>query len=89
MGLEILSITTDLDHYGGAQKVLMDVHEGIKDKYNAKVLGFVKYDALHPKYKIAESEYVKFTNPFYLNNKILIVHARNVMAFIMLLKRLF
>ncbi|MDB5011408.1 MAG: glycosyltransferase, partial [Mucilaginibacter sp.] len=42
-----------------------------------------------PKYKIAESEYVKFTNPFYLNNKILIVHARNVMAFIMLLKRLF
>lgn len=89
MDLEILSITADLDHYGGAQKVLMDVHEGIKDKYTAKVMGFVKFADLHPKYKIAESEYVRFTNPFYLNNKILIVHARNVMAFIMVLKRIF
>jgi glycosyltransferase involved in cell wall biosynthesis len=89
MALEILSMTADLDHYGGAQKVLMDVHEGIKDKYSAKVIGFVKFADLHSKYKIAESEYVRFTNPFYLNNKILIVHARNVMAFIMVLKRMF
>lgn len=89
MSVEILSITANLDKYGGAQKVLMNVHEGIRDKYNAKVLGFQKYKDLHPKYNIVGSEYVQFNNPFYLNNKILIVHARNVMAYIMVLKRVF
>ncbi|MFD2147079.1 glycosyltransferase [Mucilaginibacter antarcticus] len=86
---EILSLTTDMDHFGGAQKVLMDVHNGIKGKYNAKVLGLVNFDKVHPKYKIDKREYVKFANPFFLNNKILIVHARNIMAVIMVIKRVF
>lgn len=86
---EILSLTTDLNHYGGAQKVLMDVHEGLKGKYKAKVMGLVNFEDLHPKYKIGKNEYVKFINPFYLNNKILIVHARNIMAVTMIIKRLF
>ncbi|MDB5111186.1 MAG: hypothetical protein JWR67_2300, partial [Mucilaginibacter sp.] len=28
MALEILSLTKDLDQFGGAQKVLMDIHRG-------------------------------------------------------------
>ncbi|WP_184549762.1 glycosyltransferase family 4 protein [Mucilaginibacter sp. FT3.2] len=89
MALEIISTTSDLDVYGGAQKVLIDLHNGIKSNYTCKVLGFKKFEDLHPKYKIDRAEYVKFANPFYLNDKILIVHARNVMAFIMLVKRMF
>jgi glycosyltransferase involved in cell wall biosynthesis len=89
MDLEILSLTKDLDEFGGAQKVLMDIHRGIKDKYRAKVLGFPKYINLHPQYNIDESDYVRFTNPFYLNNKLLIVHDRRIITFIMGLKRLF
>lgn len=89
MGLEILSTTSDLDEYGGAQKVLLDLHNGIKFSYKCKILGFNKYPDLHPKYQIQETEYVRFTNPFYLNNKILIVHARNIMALIMVIKKVF
>lgn len=87
--MEILSITTSLGRYGGAQKVLLDVHDGIKVKYRAKIIGFRKFEDLHPKCNIGQDEYVKFRNPFYLNNKILIVHARNVMALIMILKWVF
>ena len=87
--MEVLSITTNLGRFGGAQNVLMDVHRGIKDTYKAKILGFQRFDDLLPKYGIKESEYVRFTDPFYLNNKILIVHARNVMALIMVLKKVF
>jgi len=89
MALEILSTTSDLNEYGGAQKVLLDLHNGIKTRYKCKILGFKKFEDLHPKYKIADSEYVRFANPFYLNNKILIVHARNVMAFMWIFKKVF
>ncbi|QEC79472.1 glycosyltransferase family 4 protein [Mucilaginibacter ginsenosidivorax] len=89
MALEILSTTSDLNEYGGAQKVLLDLHNGIKHKYNCKILGFIEFEKLHPKYGIRQAEYVKFANPFYLNNKILLVHARNIMALIMVIKRMF
>lgn len=89
MALDIVATTSNLDEYAGAQKVLLDIHNGIKHKYNCKVLGFIPYEKVHPKYKIPASEYVKFANPFYLNNKILLVHARNVMAVIMVIKRIF
>jgi glycosyltransferase involved in cell wall biosynthesis len=89
MTTEILSLTVDMDHFGGAQKVMMDVHNGIKTKFKAKVLGFNKFNDLHPKYNIKQDEYVRFTNPFYLNNKVLIVHSRNIMAVIMIIKWVF
>ena len=89
MPFEILSLTEDLDSYGGAQKVLMDVHEGIRETHKAKVIGTARFEELHPKYKIRKDEYVRITNPFYLNNKILIVHCRNLIVKIMVLKRLF
>ncbi|MDB4925325.1 glycosyltransferase family 4 protein [Mucilaginibacter sp.] len=89
MSVEILSTAIDLDLYGGQEKVLMDIHEGIKNEYNAKVLGFIKYDKLHPKYKISKSEYIRLKNPLHLNNKIIIVHGRNAMTILMILKRVF
>jgi glycosyltransferase involved in cell wall biosynthesis len=89
MAVEILSIAKDLHLFGGQEKVLMDVHEGIKTTYNAKVLGFTRYEKLHPKYKISRAEYVRLKNPLDLNNKIVIVHGRNVMSILMVLKRVF
>ncbi|MDB5004488.1 MAG: glycosyltransferase [Mucilaginibacter sp.] len=89
MAVEILSTAKDLHLYGGQEKVLVDVHEGIKANYNAKVLGFVRYEKIHPKYKISKSEYVRLKNPWDLNNKIVIVHGRNVMTILMVLKRIF
>ncbi|MEO3403537.1 glycosyltransferase family 4 protein [Mucilaginibacter sp. CAU 1740] len=89
MALDIVATTSNLDEYAGAQKVLLDIHNGIKHRYNCKILGFIPFEKVHPKYKIPATEYVKFGNPFYLNNKILLVHARNLMAVIWVIKRIF
>ncbi|WP_125916413.1 glycosyltransferase family 4 protein [Hymenobacter coccineus] len=83
----ILSIITNLTIYGGAEKVLVDVHNGLKEIFPAKITGFQNFADLHPKLGITANEYVKFTNPFLLRNKIIIVHARNIIPFIVLLKR--
>ncbi len=86
MAIEILSISANLQGYGGAQRMLLDIHNGIKERYDAKILGFPKFEEVHSNYHINKSEYIRFINPFFLNNKILLVHSRNVMAFIMVLK---
>lgn len=89
MAIDIIATASHLNEYAGAQKVLLDIHNGIKHKYNCKILGFIPFEKVHPKYKIPASEYVKFGNPFYLNNKIMLVHSRNLMAVIWLIKRFF
>lgn len=84
----IFSITTSLTRYGGAQKVLIDVHNGIRSSFSCKVLGIHKYKNLHPKYNIAEHEYMQLKNPWQLKNKVILVHARNILPFIVLANRL-
>ncbi|PRY55293.1 glycosyl transferase family 1 [Arcticibacter pallidicorallinus] len=86
---QIYSITTNLSRYGGAQKVLLDLHNGIKGVFDCKIIGFQSFDELHPKYKIERSDYLQLKNPFVLNGKIIIVHARNVMSFLAVLKKVF
>lgn len=86
---EVYSITTNLSRYGGAQKVLVDVHNGIKKQFAAKVIGFQKYSSLHAKYNISNEEYIKLKYPWQLNDKILLIHARNVLPLIMLMKWIF
>ena len=84
----VLSVTTNLSRYGGAQKVLVDVHNGLKLVYDAKIVGFQEYENIHPKYSIKKEEYIQLKNPFILRNKIIIVHARNLISFITFLNKI-
>ena len=82
--MQIVSITTNLTRYGGAQKVLLDLHNGLKSKFDCKIVGFQDFDQLHPKYGIKKPEYEKLSYSS-LQNKIIIVHARNVIPIIVAL----
>nr|MBQ5604515.1 glycosyltransferase family 4 protein [Bacteroidales bacterium] len=62
----------------GAHKVMMDVHNAIKEIFNAKVLGTLDYSELHPDLNIKQEEYQKIGNIFSLHNSILIVHQRRI-----------
>lgn len=83
----ILSVITSLRVYGGAEKILLDVHNGLKEKFPCKIIGFQNFADLHPKLNIKRPEYIEFVNPFILRNKIIIVHARNIIPFIVLMNR--
>lgn len=85
--VKVLSMTTNLTRYGGAQKVLMDIHNGLKKEYNCKIVGRQNFKDLHSKYQIGKDEYVKF-KPSILKNSIVLVHARNVVPFVVILNRL-
>lgn len=87
--IRIYSITTNLSRYGGAQKVLKDIHDGLSKCFSAKILGTQKYEKLHPKYKIQKGEYIRLRNPFLLKDSIILVHARNMLPLIFLLNRIF
>ena len=87
--IKVLSITTDLTRFGGAQKVLLDVHNGIKKDFDSKIIGRHRYEDLHPKYRIKENEYIQLKSPTDLRNAIILVHARNVIPFIVLFKAVF
>jgi glycosyltransferase involved in cell wall biosynthesis len=87
--MKILSITTNVSRFGGAQKVMLDVHNGIKKHYPSKIIGFQKFENVHPKYGIKEEEYIELKNPWQLNNHTVIVHARNVIPLLVLAKKVF
>lgn len=87
--IRVLSITTNLARYGGAQKVLIDVHNGIKDEFECKIIGRQKFEELHPKYGIAKDEYIQLKNISVLKNSVVLVHARNVIPFLVFIRYFF
>lgn len=86
--MEILSITTSVSRYGGAQKVMLDLHNGLKEKFDCKILSLQAYSEVHPKYGISPNEFIRLKNPMQLKDKILLVHARNLLPFFVALKTL-
>lgn len=86
--MEIISITTNVSRFGGAQKVMLDVHNGLKKHYSCKIIGFQKFESLHQKYNIQKHEYLLLRHPWQLNGKILIVHSRNLIPFFVALKKI-
>lgn len=48
--MEVLSIVTNISRYGGAQKVMMDIHHGLKGQLSSKILSLQAFDTVHPQY---------------------------------------
>lgn len=87
--MEVLSIVTNVRIYGGAEKVMLDLHRGLQKKCSSKILSLQPLDGVHPKYALAPAELLHFKHPWQLNDKVLIVHSRNLIPFFVLIKRLF
>lgn len=87
--MEILSIVTNISIYGGAEKVMLDLHRGLGRQFSTKILCLQPLKGVHPKYGLSPSELLRLRNPWQLNNKILLVHSRNLIPFFVLLKKLF
>lgn len=62
----------------GAHRVLVDVHNALRDDYDATILGTVEYSDVNKSLGVLESEYQKLSNPFVLRNSVLFVHQRRL-----------
>lgn len=86
---KVYSFNSELFKITGVQKVVMDVHNAIKDDYDAKIVGTVPFEKLHKDLKISRDEYVKLQSPFMFKNSIAIVHERKFLMMFWLLNKLF
>lgn len=77
---KIYSFDNRLFEITGVHKVLMDIHNAIKDNFDAEVLGTLEYEELNPDLNIKREEYRKIGSIFSLRNSILIVHQRRLAA---------
>lgn len=75
---KIYSYDNQLYVVTGVHKVLMDIHNAIKDSFDATVLGTLEYEELNPDLHIKREEYRKIGSLLSLRNSILIVHQRRL-----------
>lgn len=86
---KVLSTITSLQHFGGAEKILVDVHNGLKEFFDSKIICTHSFKKVNPKLEISKEDYISFMNPYQLQDSVLLVHARNILPFIITLKKIF
>lgn len=87
----IISIYTSFNQFGGAEKVTIDIHAGIKHSYNSSISSFSNYNEINENYNIDNKEYFKLTikKIFLLKNSIILSHHRKVTSILFILNKLF
>lgn len=84
----VYSFNSELYRITGIQKVLMDIHHAVCERYNAKIVGMVPYEKLHKDLLIKKDEYVRLRNPFMFHGSIVIVHERKYLILFWLLNHI-
>lgn len=85
---KFFSFNSQLDIVTGVQKVLLDVHNAVRDDYEAKIVGQISYGRVHPNHSIKKDEYEQWRNPFMFYNSIVILHERKFLILFWLLNHL-
>lgn len=85
MNQRILQINTELYKVTGIQRVMLDIHEAIKDEFEAKIVGTIPYDRVNDNLGISKSDYWKLCNPLKLRNSVVIVHERRLLPLMWIL----
>lgn len=85
---KLFSFNSELNKVTGVQKVLLDIHQAVKDTYKAKIVGTIPYSRVNKNHHIEEHEYVQYHNPFMFYNSIVIVHERKFLLMFWLLNHL-
>lgn len=86
---KVYSLNTELYKVTGVQKVLMDIHQAIKNEYDSLIVGTLAYEEIDENHRIDRSEYIRLRNPFMFYNSIVILHERKLLPFFWLLNHLF
>lgn len=85
MSRRVYSINTELHKVTGVQKVMLDIHHAISEKYSARIVGIQDYNQINRTHKISSQEYIRWRNPFLFFNSIVFVHERKLLIIFWLL----
>lgn len=80
MSRRVYSINTELHKVTGVQKVMLDIHHAVSQKYSAQIVGIQDYNQINKVHKISPQEYIRWRNPFLFFNSIVFIHERKLLA---------
>lgn len=78
---KIFQFNTELFKVTGIQRVLLDIHEALKEEFDVKIVGNLPFNKVNRNLDISESDYVRFRNPLMFRNSIVIIHERRLLPF--------
>lgn len=84
----VFSFNSELHKLTGVQKVLVDIHEALKEDYVARIVGLKPYKTVNIHLRISNFDYIQLKNPFIFFNSIVIVHERKFLLFFWILNHL-
>ncbi len=85
---KVFQLNTELYKVTGIQRVLLDIHEALRDDYDAKIVGDITYAKVNGNLNICEDDYLLFRNPLMLHNSIVIIHERRLLPLMWLLRHI-
>ena len=85
---KIFSIDFQLHKVTGVEKVMLEIHNAIKNDFSGKIVGNIPYVSINPNLCISSTEYVNFKNPFMFYNSIVVVHERRLLILFWLLNHI-
>lgn len=81
----VFQVNTELYKVTGIQRVILDIHEALKDDFNIRIVGNIPYDKVNVNLDISEKDYIRLRNPFVFRNSVVIIHERRLLPFMWLL----
>lgn len=82
---KVFQFNAELFKVTGIQRVLLDIHEALKDDFEAKIVGCLPYEKVNSSLKISEKDYLRFRNPMTFRNSVVIIHERRLLPLLWLL----
>lgn len=85
---KVFQLNTELYKVTGIQRVLLDIHEALKDDFDAKIVGNIPYGKVSGNLGISEGDYLRLSNPFMFRNSVVIIHERRLLPLMWLLRHI-
>lgn len=76
---KVFQFNINLNKVTGIQRVMLDIHEALKDDFNAIIVGNIPYDKVDVNLGISQADYIKFKNPLLFRDSVVIIHERRLL----------
>lgn len=82
---KVFQFNTELFKVTGIQRVLLDIHEALKEEFDVKIVGNLPFDKVNRSLDISEDDYVRFKTPLMFRNSVVIIHERRLLPLMWLI----
>lgn len=75
----IIQLNTELHKVTGIQRVMVDIHEALRDSFDAHIAGPGTFESVNPGIGLKREDYLQVRRPWQLRNSTVIIHERRLL----------